>query len=402
MFYSQCPECSAVRVVATEEIGSGDIVVNCESCGESYNLAWHLLDRLPSIRKNGSDDDNLVKDKLRVESEVELPPPFQPDWSLPGLNADSELDETEQVIAKSKALVKPAAPAATAVTRAVAARETTPSPAAARDRIESPAPRITREQQQPIINAPPLTQALAPVVGGRSVAPPPPAALKPPGTTTDREAPTRDEDLLDSTTFDSTDTEIYTHSEPLEDEEPESAADRAAARRRRRKRKRQKEKKKAITRARYWALGSFGLVLLLGLQIRMFYLDTVFQSSGSQPVAGFFCKIFSCPTPLPRDLGLLQINNTAVGNHPDVPNAIRISTTVSNVAEHDQAYPDVQLTLTDPNGKIISRRTFSPGQYVPGYVAGRERLQSAETGTFQFDISNPSKRAIGFEVELVQ
>jgi len=68
-----------VRVVATEEIGSGDIVVNCESCGEAYNLAWHLLDRLPSIKKNDGDGANLANDELRVENELKVPPPFKPD-----------------------------------------------------------------------------------------------------------------------------------------------------------------------------------------------------------------------------------------------------------------------------------------------------------------------------------
>ncbi len=394
MFYSQCPECSAVRVVATEEIGSGDIVVNCESCGESYNLAWHLLDRLPSIRKNETDSDTLADDQLSVESELELPPKFKPDWSLPGLKADGEPSAAES----DSAAPSVSAPPPPARRQQAKAEDRAP----VKDDIESPAPRVTRQQQQPIVNAPPLTQAVAAVAGEQSQAlPPPAAALEPPGTTKP-DWPARNKDEPERSSFESADTEVYDGSDPLDDdEEPQSAADRAAARRRRRKRKRAKEKQKAITRARYWALGSFGLVLLLGLQIRMFYLDTLFQSSESQPIAGFFCKVFSCPTPLPRDVGLLQINNTTVGNHPDVPNAIRISTSVSNVAEHDQAYPDVQLTLTDPKGKIISRRTFSPGQYVPRYDESRQRLQSAQTDVFKFDISNPSKRAIGFEVELV-
>jgi len=282
------------------------------------------------------------------------------------------------------------------------------SSAAAADGIEAPPPRITRQQESPIVNSPPPgTPAALPAAkvpekvpakrkSGGSRPPPPPVSLP----SSNQAVATAPNDV--GLEYDSVETEVYTQSKPLQEKQSRSSADRSAARRRRRKRKREKEKKKAVTRARYWALGCLGLVVLVGLQVRLFYLDTLFTSSQSQPIAGIFCRIFSCPTPLPRDLGLLQINNTVVGNHPDVPSAIRISTTVSNVAEHDQPYPNVQLTLTDPNGTIISRRTFSPGQYVPDYVAGQERLQSAETTTFQFDINNPSKKAIGFEVELIQ
>ena len=90
-----------------------------------------------------------------------------------------------------------------------------------------------------------------------------------------------------------------------------------------------------------------------------------------------------------------------VRNHPDVPNTLSIVATVTNTAPHDQAYPNVQLTLTDPKGKIISRRRFVPGQYVQDYSEASARLASNSVEELRLDISNPSKSAIGFEFELV-
>ena len=395
MFYSQCPDCSSVRVVATEEIGSGDIVVNCESCDTPYNLAWHLLDRLPSIRQNESSNDRFAH--KQIESELELPPRFKPDWSLPGLNADTG---NYEAIPKRE---KPA-PGETSVA--------SPPPPPAK--TSKPASNVAAKLDDADVEATVEIDTgfdeedeLEASVGRAQTATDASTTAEPARDDTDvskrhRASKSQLEQADASVVAAESVLDGNDESEALEQDDPARSTERAAARRRRRRRRREKARQKAVTRSRYWALGCVGLILLMLLQIRLFYMDTLFRSADTQPLAKLFCVVFSCQPPTPRDLGLLQINNTVVGNHPDIPSALRISTTVTNVAEHDQSYPDVQLTLTDPNGKIISRRTFSPGQYVESYVAGRERLESAETETFVFDISNPSKRAIGFEIELVR
>jgi len=401
LFYSQCPDCSSVRVVATEEIGSGDVVVNCESCDIPYNLAWHLLDRLPSIRQTASGDDRFAH--RQIESQLELPPRFKPDWSLPGLNADTGNYEATPGREKADAREVRVAPAP-------------PPPASSPNLSKSRTEDIDDEEIIETVEidtgfgeydeleaTTATTQAEATVgdevdkVRGEAKA------------RTKKQISTRSDQgrhqieraeasvVAEESALDGTDESIA-----LEKDDPASTSDRAASRRRRRRRRREKARKKAVTRSRYWALGGVGMILLMLLQVRLFYMETLFKSPDSQPVAKIFCLVFACQAPTPRDLTLLQINNTVVGNHPDIPSALRISTTVTNIAEYEQIYPDVQLTLTDPNGKIISRRTFSPGQYVEGYVAGQELLKSAATETFIFDISNPSQRAIGFEIELVR
>lgn len=385
MFYSQCPECGTVRVVASEEIGSGDIVVSCESCDTAYNLAWHLLDRLPSIHQAEIDNERLAN--RPIESELS-PPSFTPDWSLPGLNTDSqyefgksELTADTEELSQSSSKIQ----ADTSVQeRRVPTRrefESTDKPAAA------PHARVvagTAPQASPPRSA---TDRFKEVVVGKATD----------TITVDHPTEVIDETEPDSVIEADDVLESVEDSELLTDEELDSATQG----RRRREERYSNTAQKARTRSRFWALGCFGLIVMVLLQVRLFYLDTLFKLPAAQPLAGVFCKVFSCAAPLQRDLAMLQINNTLVVNHPDVPNAIRISTTVVNVAEHDQNFPDVQLTLTDPNGNIISRRTFSPGQYVPGYNASAQRLRSSETETFQFDISNPSKRAIGFEIELI-
>lgn len=65
------------------------------------------------------------------------------------------------------------------------------------------------------------------------------------------------------------------------------------------------------------------------------------------------------------DSELLSIESSDMEADPAQRNNIMLSALLRNHAPHIQAYPNLELTLTDENDKPIARRTFRPSEYLP-------------------------------------
>ncbi|MEQ1601512.1 MAG: DUF3426 domain-containing protein [Methylophilaceae bacterium] len=84
-----------------------------------------------------------------------------------------------------------------------------------------------------------------------------------------------------------------------------------------------------------------------------------------KPFMADVCALFNCKVNLPQEADLLAIDDVELREDTEREGLIRLTSTLINNAKFTQAYPALELTLTDPNGKVQVRRVFAPREYLP-------------------------------------
>ncbi|MBU1645416.1 MAG: DUF3426 domain-containing protein [Gammaproteobacteria bacterium] len=119
-------------------------------------------------------------------------------------------------------------------------------------------------------------------------------------------------------------------------------------------------------RAWPWVLGVvFALLVLSGQAIHHFRVELALIAPEAKPALAAFCDMAGCDLPLPRKVGLVGIDSSDL--HPDPANAAQLLlvATIKNRAPFAQAYPHLELTLTDTADKALLRRVLAPADYLP-------------------------------------
>lgn len=114
-----------------------------------------------------------------------------------------------------------------------------------------------------------------------------------------------------------------------------------------------------------WAVGCLLLLLAFLAQALFFYrIEIAARLPGLKPVLTSYCGLLKCTIPLPKEPDLLGIESSDMEADPLQSNVITLSATLHNRATHAQAYPNLELSLTDIQDKVVARRTFMPSEYL--------------------------------------
>lgn len=129
-----------------------------------------------------------------------------------------------------------------------------------------------------------------------------------------------------------------------------------------------------------WLIGSLLLLLALLAQALYFYrIEIAAQLPGLKPMLTSYCGLLKCTIPLPKKPELMSIESSDLEADPLQANVITLSALLHNHATHTQAFPSLELSLTDMQDKVVARRTFAPAEYLKttedeklGLAANRE------------------------------
>jgi predicted Zn finger-like uncharacterized protein len=149
-----------------------------------------------------------------------------------------------------------------------------------------------------------------------------------------------------------------------------------------------------------WGAGVLVLIAVLFLQVRFFLVDELYSIPATRPYISIFCEFSGCSAPQRTDPGAIEIAQTRVDLHPDIPGAIRIKINLINRAPFAQPYPSLQLTLTDKDGRIVGRRTYAARDYLDGEATG-PLLDPGTLAVVSINLAHPNENAVGFETEVV-
>ena len=84
-----------------------------------------------------------------------------------------------------------------------------------------------------------------------------------------------------------------------------------------------------------------------------------------RPVLAALCRTIDADIPLPRRVELVSIESSDLQADPAHPNLLVLNATLRNRAAYGQAFPALELSLTDTQDAAIARRVFAPKEYLP-------------------------------------
>jgi predicted Zn finger-like uncharacterized protein len=107
------------------------------------------------------------------------------------------------------------------------------------------------------------------------------------------------------------------------------------------------------------------LFLLLTAQATYHFRDALaVKLPGLKPLLVQLCDQLECTVELPREAELLSIESSELEAHAKLMNVITLHALLHNRAGYAQAWPSLELTLTDSRDEVIARRTFHPADYL--------------------------------------
>ena len=111
------------------------------------------------------------------------------------------------------------------------------------------------------------------------------------------------------------------------------------------------------------------------------------------------CRVLGCELRLPRQVKLLSIDSYEVRPDPQREGVILLNAVIRNRAPFTQAYPALQLTLTDDANRELVSRAILPREYLePAAIIRGIEAGAEATLTLHFDASRT--RATGYELVL--
>lgn len=118
-----------------------------------------------------------------------------------------------------------------------------------------------------------------------------------------------------------------------------------------------------------WLLVLMALLLLIvALLQALYYLRTPIAAEWPmlRPHLIAICERLQCTIGLPQQAELLSIDDSDMQEDVEREGVIHLSATLINNATFTQAYPLLELTLTDAYDKPVIRRALTPSEYLPG------------------------------------
>lgn len=114
-----------------------------------------------------------------------------------------------------------------------------------------------------------------------------------------------------------------------------------------------------------------------------------------------YCPTLGCPLPKMVDTSLLKSSNLMVRRHPEFDEALLIDAVIYNRASYNQAYPLIRLDFLDQQQQIIASRTFNPGEYLGGELAGSQSMPAQIPIRISFEVLNPSSLTSDYSLEFI-
>lgn len=127
-----------------------------------------------------------------------------------------------------------------------------------------------------------------------------------------------------------------------------------------------------------WGAGAFAAALALAGQLGYAYRGELgLALPESQPWLEAACQRLGCTIPPPRRAELLSIETSELAAERTAPGVLTLTAALRNRAGFAQAYPHLELTLTDAADQPLARRVIAPREYAgtasAGFAAGAEQ-----------------------------
>ncbi|MBL8414647.1 MAG: DUF3426 domain-containing protein [Propionivibrio sp.] len=127
-----------------------------------------------------------------------------------------------------------------------------------------------------------------------------------------------------------------------------------------------------VDKAARWPFVLAALLLALALAgqiVFRFRSEIAITTPSMRPLLELLSEALGAEVPLPRHVELVSIETSDLQTDPAHGNLLILNATLRNRANYAQAFPSLELTLTDTQDFAIARRVFPPEEYLSPSVA---------------------------------
>jgi len=149
-----------------------------------------------------------------------------------------------------------------------------------------------------------------------------------------------------------------------------------------------------------WFSASVVAVLALFLQARYVLFDQLAAIPAARPYLAQVCKNIGCNIPIPLSGPVFRVIETEVDLHPDIPGVVIVKVRLLNRSTQHRTYPAIELALSDRNGRIVGRRTYSPELFLAIDDLDKKVPPGADV-IVVVNLAQPEDNAVGFEARIV-
>ena len=394
---ARCPHCDTTFKVVRDQLLLRDGWVRCGHCGEPFNARENLLEQVPPAINAAEEPVTAGEPPSTVPSETVTVPTVEPAVELPASEPAEEDAGVSILPDPDSQTARPQRPPSSVADHAFLPP---PLPAAV-----GPAAPIASGAAAPEAESPVET-----VVGGTELMPTSGtpdeawATTNLPTVEAQGEAAGQDADAGPPSAFDLGEALNYQfdapgQTEPLPigaDAGPAGAVEPEFVRHARRQ---------AAWRSRPMrvalAFGASLLAVALALQAAWFWHDPLAQALPAwRPALQQLCNLTTgCRIAAPRDLDALVIDSSALNPSPD---GLVLTVLLRNRAGRAVAYPALDLTLTDLQGRIDVRKVIGPAQYLPPPQSDARAIAAGLAGgqqmQLQLRLHTPGTAPAGYRV----
>jgi len=142
------------------------------------------------------------------------------------------------------------------------------------------------------------------------------------------------------------------------------------------------------------------LLILLSLLQAVFYLRTPIAAQWPmlRPHLVSACAVAQCTVDLPQQAELLTIDDSDMLEDAEREGVVHLSATVVNNASFTQAYPLLEITLTDAYDKPVVRRAVSAGEYLPPGLQIQDGIASGESVQIRLTLTVAGESVAGYRL----
>lgn len=150
-----------------------------------------------------------------------------------------------------------------------------------------------------------------------------------------------------------------------------------------------------------WTILGVLLALILIAQASFYYrAELVRLIPYARPLFEELCARLDCRVPLPRHAQMVSIESSDLQADPANPSVMVLTATLRNRATFAQAYPSLELTLTDSRDQPLARRVLGAADYLGPAGLGEAAFKANSELSVKLYVEASALKAAGYRLYL--
>ena len=159
------------------------------------------------------------------------------------------------------------------------------------------------------------------------------------------------------------------------------------------------QEKRARWRGVVWGGGLMILCLLmLGQTVYFFRHQLAAYYPETKPLLLSLCRVAHCKVELLGNADLIKLEPSELQSAPERAGGVNLSAGLRNLAPYRQAYPSLELTLTDSANQALARRHFTPAEYLPEKIKPESGMPSQDELPIKLTLELVGLEAVGYKL----